>query len=269
MARRGFGSRSGYPCCRGTDLPALSETSTRELLRAYRERGDQQARDRLVELHLPLVHALARRYAGRGEPLDDLVQAGSIGLIKAIDRFDLDRGVELSTYAIPTIVGELKRHFRDTGWSVHVPRRLKDLSLRLNGAIEELGASLGRSPSVAELASAVGADEEEVVEALDASQAYSPTSLSAPLQETEAELRLDALGADERGFEASEDRAWLAPGLETLDARERRILHLRFFGGLTQSQIAQEVGISQMHVSRLIRRALETLRGELGDKGLA
>jgi RNA polymerase sigma-B factor len=248
-------------------VSVASENPTRELLRAYHERGDTDARDRLVEQHLPLVRALARRYAGRGEPLDDLVQVAAIGLIKAIDRFDLERGVELSTYAIPTIVGELKRHFRDSAWSVHVPRRLKDLSQQLNHTMEELRAKLGRSPSVSELAAAVGADEEEVVEALDAGQAYSAVSLSAPSQDDESLMRLDALGVDEVGFETSEHRALLEPGIESLDAREQRILHLRFVGGLTQSQIAAEVGISQMHVSRLIRRSLERMRAELSERG--
>lgn len=241
----------------------MGQTSTSELLRAYHERGDLSARDRLVEEHLPLVRSLARRYAGRGEPLDDLVQVGSIGLIKAIDRFDLDRGVELSTYAIPTIVGELKRHFRDTGWAVHVPRRLKELSLRLNTAVEELGGALGRSPTIAELAAEVQADEEQVIEALDASRAYTAVSLSAPADD--GGVRLDLIGEDEAGYETSEHRAQLLPGLDRLDARERRILHLRFGGGMTQTQIAREIGISQMHVSRLIRRALETMRAELDE----
>jgi RNA polymerase sigma-B factor len=243
----------------------MGRESTSELLRAYHERGDRSARDRLVDEHLPLVRSLARRYAGRGEPLDDLVQVGSIGLIKAIDRFDLTRGVELSTYAIPTIVGELKRHFRDTGWAVHVPRRLKELSLRLNHAIEELGTILGRSPTVAELAAEVEAEVEEVVEALDASRAYTAVSLSAPADDDGA-VRLDLIGVDEAGYETSEHRAQLLPGFERIDDRERRILHLRFSEGMTQSQIAREVGISQMHVSRLIRRALETMRRELGDR---
>ncbi len=249
-------------------MATVTVSSSQELLKAYHE-GDLDARARLVEQHLPLVRSLARRYAGRGEPLDDLVQVGSIGLIKAIDRFDPDRGVELTTYAIPTIVGELKRHFRDAGWAVHVPRRLKELSLRLNSAVEDLGTSLGRSPTIAELARAVEADEEEVVEALDAGRAYSAISLSAPTDDDESGVRLDLLGADEEGFATSEDRAVLLPGLERLDERERRILHLRFHEGLTQSQIAQEVGISQMHVSRLIRRALETMREELGDEDAA
>lgn len=248
-----------------SDVSLVQAASVDELLRAYHERGDLAARDRLVEQHLPLVRSLARRYAGRGEPLDDLVQVASIGLIKAIDRFDLDRGVELSTYAIPTIVGELKRHFRDTGWAVHVPRRLKELSVRLNYSIEDLGAALGRSPTIAELADAVGADEEEIVEALDAGRAYTAVSLSAPADD-EGGVRVDLIGEDETGYETSEYRADLLPGFVRLDERERRILQLRFSGGLTQSQIAKEVGISQMHVSRLIRRALETMRIELADR---
>lgn len=248
-----------------SDVRLVETAPVDELLRAYHERGDLAARDRLVEQQLPLVRSLARRYAGRGEPLDDLVQVASIGLIKAIDRFDVDRGVELSTYAIPTIVGELKRYFRDTGWAVHVPRRLKELSVRLNHSIEELGTVLGRSPTVAELADAVGADEEEIIEALDASRAYTAVSLSVPADE-EGAVRVDLLGEDEAGYETSEHRADLLPGFERLDERERRILHLRFNGGLTQSQIAKEVGISQMHVSRLIRRALETMRIELADR---
>lgn len=248
-----------------SDVSLVQAASVDELLRAYHERGDLAARDRLVEQHLPLVRSLARRYAGRGEPLDDLVQVASIGLIKAIDRFDLDRGVELSTYAIPTIVGELKRHFRDTGWAVHVPRRLKELSVQLNHSIEDLGAVLGRSPTIAELADAVGADEEEILEALDAGRAYTAVSLSAPADD-EGGVRVDLIGEDELGYETGEYRADLLPGLVRLDERERRILQLRFGGGLTQSQIAKEVGISQMHVSRLIRRALETMRIELADR---
>jgi RNA polymerase sigma-B factor len=231
-----------------------------ELLRAYRDEGDLEARDRLVEAHLPLVRALARRYAGRGEPLEDLVQVGSIGLIKAIDRFELERGVELTTYAVPTIVGELKRHFRDTGWAVHVPRRLKELNLRLNQAVEQLGAKLGRSPTVAELAAAVGADEEEVLEALDAGQAYSTVSFSTPVGDDDAGTVADIVAVEEEGYATGEDRALLARGYGALDERERRILELRFRDGLTQTEIASEVGISQMHVSRLIRRSLERMR---------
>jgi RNA polymerase sigma-B factor len=236
----------------------------RQLLRAYHHDGDLAARDRFVEEHLPLVRALARRYAGRSEPIEDLVQVGSIGLIKSIDRFDPDRGVEFTTYAIPTIIGELKRHFRDKGWAVHVPRRLKELSLQLGQLVESLGAKLGRSPTVTELADAARVDEEEVLEALEIGQAYSAVSLSAVDGREDSDLDpLATIGEEDAGYGTSEDRAVLEPGLRALDERERRILELRFHEGLTQSQIAREVGISQMHVSRLIRKSLETMREEL------
>jgi RNA polymerase sigma-B factor len=241
----------------------VADRAQAELLRAYHERGDLRAREQLVEENLPLVRSIARRYAGRGEPLEDLVQVASIGLIKAIDRFDLDRGVELHTYAVPTIVGEVKRHFRDRGWAVHVPRRLKELNLKLSSLIEELSGQLGRSPTVPELAKASGADEEEVVEALESGLAYSTDSLTAlGDDETEAD-RLRPLGRVEEGYAAAEDRQLLAHGLEALDEREQRIIQLRFVEGLTQSQIAHEIGISQMHVSRLIRRSLEKIREEI------
>jgi RNA polymerase sigma-B factor len=240
----------------------VERVEAQKLLRAYHRDGDLSARDELIEAYLPLVKALARRYVGRQEPLDDLVQVGSIGLIKAIDRFDVDRGVELTTYAIPTIIGELKRHFRDKGWSVHVPRRLKELNLQLSHLMEELAVTLGRSPTVAELAAAAKIEEEEAVEALEVGQVYSALSLSGGDEEFEAEP-LASIGVDDPGYEVMEDRALLGPGLDSLDARERRILELRFYDGLTQSQIAADVGISQMHVSRLIRKALATMREEL------
>jgi RNA polymerase sigma-B factor len=241
---------------------AAREPETRALLRAYHEDGDLKARERLIELHLPLVRALARRYAGRSEQLDDLVQVGSIGLIKAVDRFDLERGVELTTYAIPTIIGELKRHFRDKGWALHVPRRLKELSLQLTQLVETLSGKLGRSPTVSELAKAAKVDEEEVIEALEIGQAYSTLSLSQGDDDSDLDP-LGSIGTLDAGFEASEDRTLLLPGFKALGERERKIMTLRFFGGLTQSEIAAEVGISQMHVSRLIRRALEKIRDEI------
>ena len=242
------------------------EKNDRDLLRRYHERGDVEARERLIEQYLPLVRSLARRYSYRGEQLEDLVQVGCIGLIKAIDRFDVNRGVELTTYATPNIIGEIKRHFRDKGWSVRVPRGLQELNVRLSRLVEELTVQLERSPTVAELAKAAGVDEEDVLEALETGQAYATLSLSAPSGGGEDGDDLDpleSLGEIEKEYEVSEDRAVLAPGLRVLDERERRILHLRFFEGLTQSQIAQQVGISQMHVSRLIRRALEKIRDEI------
>ena len=235
------------------------------LLRRYHEEGDVSARETLIEQYMPLVRSLARRYSYRGEQLEDLVQIGAIGLIKAIDRFDVSRGVELTTYATPNIIGEIKRHFRDKGWSVRVPRGLQELNVRLSHLLEELTVQLERSPTIAELAKAADVEEEEVLEALESGQAYATLSLSAPSagdENTDLDP-LESLGEVEHEYEVSEDRAVLAPGLKALDERERRILHLRFFEGLTQSQIAQQVGISQMHVSRLIRRSLEKLREEI------
>jgi RNA polymerase sigma-B factor len=246
----------------------MTQSADRTLLRRYHEEGDLAAREQLIEQYMSLVRSLARRYSYRGEQLDDLVQIGAIGLIKAIDRFDLDRGVELTTYATPNIIGEIKRHFRDKGWSVRVPRGLQELNVQLSRLIEELTVELGRSPTIPELAKSAGAEEEEVLEALESGRAYSSVSLSAAAgQDEEGELDpLESLGADEPQYEVSEDRAVLAPGFRVLDERERTIIHLRFFKGLTQSQIAQQVGISQMHVSRLIRRALEKIRDEIASE---
>jgi len=243
----------------------LMERNVDVLLRAYHRDGDRDARDRaLVEL-MPLVRALANRYAGRGEPLEDLVQVGSVGLIKAVDRFDVDRGVEFSSYAVPTIVGEIRRHFRDKAWAMHVPRRLKELSVRLSRVLDELTTELGRSPTVAELAEASGADEEEVIDALDSAHAYSTRSLSAPFEDGGDDSLAEKLGEEDSGFEEIEDGSLIAAGLDALDERERRIVELRFFDEMTQSQIAAEVGISQMHVSRLLRRALTIMRGRIEE----
>jgi len=235
------------------------------LLRRYHEHGDLQAREQLIEQYMSLVRSLARRYAYRGEQFDDLVQIGAIGLIKAIDRFDINRGVELTTYATPNIIGEIKRHFRDRSWAVRVPRGLQELNVQLSKLIEQLTVQLARSPTIPELAKAAGVDEEAVLEALESGRAYSSLSLSQGTgQEDGDEIDpLESLGEIEHEYEVSEDRAVLAPGFRALEPRERTILHLRFFEGLTQSQIAQQVGISQMHVSRLIRRALEKIREEI------
>jgi RNA polymerase sigma-B factor len=238
----------------------------RILLRRYHADGDLQAREELIERYMSLVRSLARRYSYRGEQLDDLVQIGAIGLIKAIDRFDLDRGVELTTYATPNIIGEIKRHFRDKGWSVRVPRGLQELNVQVSKLIEQLTVQFGRSPTIAELAKAAGVEEEAVLEAMESGRAYTSVSLSpgAGGSDEDGEVDpLESLGTEEHEYEVSEDRALLAPGFKVLDERERRILHLRFFQGLTQSQIAKEVGISQMHVSRLIRRSLEKIREEI------
>ena len=246
----------------------MTASDDKVLLRRYHLEGDLQARDELIERYMSLVRSLARRYSHRGEQLDDLVQIGAIGLIKAIDRFNLDRGVELTTYATPNIIGEIKRHFRDKGWAVRVPRGLQELNVQISKLVEQLTVQLSRSPTIAELAEAAGVEEELVLEALESGRAYSSVSLS-PGASTDEEGDLDpldSLGSEDHEYEISEDRAALAPGFKVLDKRERNILHLRFFSGLTQSQIADEVGISQMHVSRLIRRSLEKIREEIAEE---
>jgi len=246
-------------------LTMAAPLDQKRLLEAYKRDGDVAARDQLIAEMIPLVRALAARYAGRGESLEDLIQVGSIGLINAVDRFDLERGVELSTYAVPTIVGEIRRHFRDRAWALHVPRRLKELNQRLGALLDDLTAELGRSPTVAELAIASAATEEEVIEALDSSNAYTARSLSAPFDEDGEGGLIETLAQEETGYSLVEEGALVEVGLDALDPRERRIVELRFFGGLTQSQIAVEVGISQMHVSRLLRQALLSMRGRLGE----
>ncbi|HUR15572.1 MAG TPA: RNA polymerase sigma factor SigF [Mycobacteriales bacterium] len=230
--------------------------------------GRQPLRDALVESHLPLVEYLARRFAGRGEPLDDLVQVATIGLIKAVDRFDPERGVEFSTYATPTIAGEIKRHFRDKGWAVRVPRRLQELKLSLTRATADLTQELNRAPTVAELAKHLKLSEEEILEGLESAHAYSTVSLDAPDSDDDAGPAVaDSLGMIDDALEGVEYRESLKPLLEALPPREKRILVLRFFGGMTQSQIAAELGISQMHVSRLLARTLIKLReGLLTDE---
>ncbi len=222
-----------------------------------------ELRNRLVRMHLPLVEHLARRFRNRGEPLDDLTQVATIGLIKSVDRFDPDRGVEFSTYATPTVVGEIKRHFRDKGWAVRVPRRLQELRLSLTTATAELSQQHGRSPTVHELAERLGISEEEVLEGLESANAYSTLSLDVPDTDDESPAVADTLGAEDEALEGVEYRESLKPLLEGLPPREKRILLLRFFGNMTQSQIAQEVGISQMHVSRLLARTLAQLREKL------
>ena len=218
----------------------------------------------LVELHLPLVEYLARRFRNRGEWLDDLTQVATIGLIKSIDRFDLERGVEFSTYATPTIVGEIKRHFRDKGWAVRVPRRLQELKLSLTKAIGELAQREGRAPTVSELAAHLQMSEEEVLEGLESANAYSTVSLDAPDSgDEDAPAVADSLGMIDEALEGVEYRESLKPLLERLPSREKKILLLRFFGNMTQSQIAAELGISQMHVSRLLARTLAQLRDGL------
>jgi RNA polymerase sigma-B factor len=222
-----------------------------------------ELRDQLVRMHLPLVEHLARRFRNRGEPLDDLTQVATIGLIKSVDRFDVERGVEFSTYATPTVVGEIKRHFRDKGWAVRVPRRLQELRLALTTATGELSQRHGRAPTVHELAEHLKISEEEVLEGLESANAYSTLSLDVPDTDDESPAVADTLGSEDEALEGVEYRESLKPLLEQLPPREKTILLLRFFGNMTQSQIAQEVGISQMHVSRLLARTLAQLRDKL------
>src|SRR5919206_3245855 len=216
-----------------------------------------------VERLLPLVRALARRYAGRGEALEDIEQVGAIGLIKAIDRYELSREVALTTYATPNVVGEIKRHFRDKGWAIRIPRGLQELNAKMSSTIERLTAKLGRSPSIAEIAQKLETTPEQVLEAMEAGSAYAPVSLSAgPSNEGELDP-METIGTEDANFERSEQRASLEPALEMLPDREREILRMRFEDGLTQTQIADQVGVSQMHVSRLIRRSLDRMRDQL------
>jgi len=251
---------SGFP-------PPLGDLPERELLRRVHDEGDLPARDELITRYLPLVRSLARRFAARGQSVEDLTQVGSIGLIKAIDRFDTNRGVELSTYATPTVMGEIKRYFRDKGWAVKVPRALQDLNVRLNKVIEQLTVELKRSPTIADMAEACGVSEEDVLEALESGRAYSSLSIygGSSSDDDDAFAILDSLGTEEREYELVEQRRFLAPAMVKLDERERLILHLRFFEGMTQTQIAARVGISQMHVSRLIRKSLELLRSSMAE----
>ncbi|MGH2660859.1 MAG: SigB/SigF/SigG family RNA polymerase sigma factor [Actinomycetota bacterium] len=220
---------------------------------------DPGAREELVRIHQPLTEYLARRFMGRGEHIDDLVQVAYIGLLNAIDRFDPSRDVQFSTFAGVTIIGELKRHFRDKGWAVRVPRRLQETGLRVSRSLGEMWQELGRSPTVGEIAARLDLPEEEILEAMEAMQAYSTSSLEAPVGD-QGPSHAETLSQDDESLELLEAWATIAPKLHELPNRERTILYLRFFRGLTQSEIAQRLGISQMHVSRLLSQTLAELR---------
>ena len=220
-------------------------------------------RDELVRMHMPLVEHLARRYRDRGEAYQDLVQVGMVGLVKAVDRFDTGRGVEFSTFATPTIVGEIKRHFRDRTWSVKVPRRLQELHASVTKAVERLSAELGRSPTVKEIAARLDVSEEDVLDAMEIAQVYTTSSLDAPTREEGAPSIAESIGGDDPALEAVEYRESLRPLLDALPDRERRIVMLRFFHNQSQSQIAAAMGISQMHVSRLLAASLARIRAGL------
>jgi RNA polymerase sigma-B factor len=239
---------------------AQERDDLRRKFREYAETQDPDLREELVTAHIGLAEYLARRFTNRGEPLDDLVQVASLGLLKAVDRFDPERGLEFSTYATPTIVGELKRHFRDKGWAVRVPRRVQELHLRLGTVVSTLSQELGRSPTIGEIAQAASVSEEDVLEAIEAGHAYRFTSLDAPSGADEEGTLASQLGGDDQALVDSEHRVALSPLIARFPPRERTILHLRFFEGLTQSEIASRLGISQMHVSRLLARSLAQLR---------
>lgn len=229
----------------------------------YRRTGDRRLRDELVEDHAPLAHFLAGRFANRGEPRDDLVQVALVGLFKAVERFDPGRGLQFSTFATPTILGELKRHFRDRGWAVRVPRRVQELHLQLGRIVSALGQEAGRSPTPAEVAERAGVSEEDVLEAMEAGSLYRLVSLDGSVAPDDEGAELaSCLGGDDPEFERIEHRAEIAELLGVLPERERRIVELRFFESMTQSEIAERVGVSQMHVSRLLSRSLERLRAE-------
>jgi len=260
---------ASHPAPRPLGDPTLSSASRRSrleddrrLLIRYHRHGDQSARDELVERLLPLARRMARRYKRSDEPLDDLIQVATLGLIKAIDRFDPARETAFSSYAVPTMLGELKRYFRDHGWAVHVPRGMQERVMAVDGAVRELSRSLGRSPSVPEIAEALNTGAELVLEAMEASSAYDAVSLDAFRfgEDGEGETYAESIGFDDERFDLVEYGATIAPTLQALPARDRIVLHLRFAEDLTQAEIAERVGVSQMHVSRLIRRALDRLR---------
>ena len=224
---------------------------------------DPEARDALARRFLPLAEHLARRFGGRGQAHDDLVQVASLGLLHALDRFDPERGVQFATFATATIVGELKRHFRDRGWGVRVPRSLQEATMQVNRVTGELWQTLGRAPTVADIAAETGLADEQVLEALEASHAYANASLDAPVGESGAAAG-DLIGDDDPRFNVSEEWLAMTPALRALSPRERRILYLRFFEDKTQTEIAEDVGVSQMHVSRLLSQSLEQLRQAAG-----
>src|SRR5579863_1042375 len=236
---------------------------TRELFQEFAATNDPTLRDELVVAHLNLVRYLAVRFSNRGESIDDLIQVGMVGLIKAIDRFDVGRGVEFTTYATPTIVGEMKRHFRDKGWAVKVPRRLQELNIAVNRAVERLSIELGRAATVADLAKELGASDEEIIEAQELGQAYNLLSLDSEVT-SDGDLKtaslMDYVGTEDVELRLLEDKANLQRAFEVLDPRERIIVYLRFYENVSQAEIASRLHVSQMHISRLQARALEKLR---------
>ena len=249
---------------------AWDKDRTRELFRRYKQDNDGEARDQLIVSHLNLVRFLASKFKNRGESLEDLVQVGTIGLIKAIDRFDPDRGLEFTTYATPTIMGEIKRHFRDKGWSVRVPRRLQELSAKVNQASDELTNQLQRSPSVAEIADRLGTTVDEVLEAMESSSAYSSVPLEGggSSDDDESPSVIDHYVTEDADLAASDDRIVLEDAIADFSPREQDVIRMRFVDGLTQVEIAERMGISQVQVSRLLRRTLRRLQDKIDPEGI-
>ncbi len=232
-----------------------------DLFRRWRQRRDRQARDELIERFLPLARKLAHRYAGSREPYDDLVQVASLGLVKAVERFDPDRGFQFSSYAVPTILGELKRYFRDAGWAVHVERGAQERARRIIDARNQLAARHGRSPTVTELAQLLDCSAEEVIDGLQTAEAYDTVSLDAPVSaDADAEPRMESIGDEDQRLGRIDAEATVFAAAQKLPARDREILYLRFGEDLTQAEIADRVGVSQMQVSRLLRRSVTRLQ---------
>ena len=240
---------------------------TRRLLVRYHKEGDQRAREQVIQEQLPLVEFLARKFAGRGEPVDDLVQVASVGLIKAVDRFDVDRQIEFSTYATPNILGEIKRYFRDKGWAMRVPRGLQELRQSAKEAIRDETVRSGRSPTIEELSRTLSADEESVAEALTLGRAYNTNSLDAPVnqEDSDGDTIVDLQADGDSPIDGIEDKLLLRSAMGSLRDQQQIILKLRFDEGKTQTEIADRIGVSQMHVSRLLRCAIEDLRRELTE----
>src|SRR5437764_9577609 len=261
-----MGSAVVMPITVHEDLAARripEEVENEELFLRWHRSGDQRAREELVNRFLPLARNLARRYAGAREPFDDLLQVASLGLVKAIDRFDVDRGAAFSSFAVPTILGELKRYFRDLGWSVHVPRGAQEQALKVQEAHERLTTKTGRPPTVNELAEYLELSVEDVLEALETAAAHHSTSLDAPREDRssgESGALVDVFGEEDHRYELVDETVTISVAARELSARERRVLALRFVNDMTQTQIAQEIGVSQMQVSRILRRALNRLR---------
>lgn len=242
---------------------------TRELFTKLKKDGDEHARDQLVTSHLNLVRFLAYKFKNRGEPVDDLIQVGTIGLIKAIDRFDIDRGLEFTTYATPTILGEIKRHFRDKGWSVRVPRRLQELSAKVNQAIDALTQEYQRSPNLEEIATYLEVSVDEVLEAMESGEAYSSVPLETDnSSDDDVPSVIDRYGEEDKRLVTSDDRIVLNNVLEGFTPKEQEVIRLRFLDGLTQIEIAEQMGISQVQVSRLLRRTLKRMQEKIDPQGL-